>query len=44
VQLGTLASFVPTLARLEGDVAGSLQLSGTVDQPLANGVLTLAQG
>ncbi|MEH6634784.1 MAG: translocation/assembly module TamB domain-containing protein, partial [Halioglobus sp.] len=44
VQLGTLASFVPTLARLEGDVAGSLQLGGTVDQPLANGVLTLAQG
>ena len=44
LQLSTLAALVPSLSTLEGSVTGQLQLSGTVDQPLAHGVLTLSDG
>ena len=44
VQLGALASFAPSLSALEGEISGHLQLAGTVDQPLASGVLRLAGG
>jgi len=44
LQLSTLAALVPSFSRLEGSIAGRLQLSGTVDQPLAHGVLTLSGG
>jgi translocation and assembly module TamB len=39
-----LASFAPSLSALEGEVSGSLQLAGTVDQPLARGMLQLSAG
>jgi autotransporter translocation and assembly factor TamB len=42
IQLGALASFAPSLSALEGEVSGSLQLAGTVDQPLASGILQLS--
>jgi len=44
IQLGVLASFAPSLSALEGEVNGSLQLAGTVDRPLANGMLQLSGG
>ena len=44
VQLGSLAPFLPDLERLEGDLTGSLQISGTVDQPRADGTLRLSGG
>ncbi len=44
IQLGALASFAPALSTLEGEVNGNLELSGTVDQPLASGILQLSGG
>jgi autotransporter translocation and assembly factor TamB len=44
IQLGSLAPFLPDLERIEGEVTGSLQLSGTVDQPRADGTIRLAGG
>jgi autotransporter translocation and assembly factor TamB len=44
ISLGALASFAPALATLEGGINGSLELSGTVDQPLATGMLRLSGG
>ena len=44
LQLDTLAAFVPALSRLEGDINGQLRLAGTVDQPLAHGILQLSGG
>jgi autotransporter translocation and assembly factor TamB len=44
LQLETLAPWTPSLSRLEGELTGQLQLAGTVDQPLARGVVNLAGG
>jgi autotransporter translocation and assembly factor TamB len=44
LQLAALAPFVPSFSRLEGQINGQLQLSGTVDQPLAHGSLALSDG
>lgn len=44
VQLGSLAPFLPDLERIEGDVTGSLRISGTVDQPRADGTIRLSDG
>lgn len=44
VQLGSLAPFLPDLERIEGDVTGSLQISGNVDRPRADGTIRLSGG
>ena len=44
MQLATLAPFAPTMAVLEGELNGRLSLAGTVEQPLANGVIELTAG
>ncbi len=44
LQLGMFAAFAPTLSILEGELAGSLELHGTVDKPLARGALRLSGG
>lgn len=41
LQLATLAPLVPALSQLEGTLSGGLQLSGSVDKPLAHGPVTL---
>ncbi len=44
LQLASLASFAPTMSVLEGELTGNLQLEGTINQPLAQGVLHLSGG
>jgi autotransporter translocation and assembly factor TamB len=44
LQLGMFAPFAPMMSTLQGEVAGSLQLRGTIDQPLADGTLYLSAG
>jgi len=44
MQLGSLAPFLPDLERIEGDVTGSLAISGTVNQPRADGTIRLSGG
>lgn len=44
LQLATYAPLLPTLAVLEGEVSGSLQVMGTGERPLVEGVLGLSAG
>ncbi len=44
LRLKALRPLLPSLARLEGVVGGSIRLGGTLDQPQANGKLQLADG
>jgi len=44
LQLDALAPFAPMLSRLEGEISGQLRLEGTVDQPMARGLLDLTDG
>lgn len=44
LQLSTLAPLLPVVSSLSGDITGQLALSGTVDQPLAQGRLALVDG
>lgn len=44
LQLAALQPFAPTLASLQGELNGKLQLQGTVDQPLALGLIKLSRG
>jgi autotransporter translocation and assembly factor TamB len=44
LQLAALQPFAPGLASLQGELTGKLQLQGTVDQPLALGLIRLAGG
>ena len=42
--LGLVSALFPTVPRAEGLMEGSLQISGTLDDPQAQGQLTIAQG
>ena len=44
LQLAAMRPFLPSLARLEGDVTGQIKLAGTLDKPSANGQLRLSAG
>ena len=44
LRLATLRPLLPSLARLEGGVTGSVQLAGTLDRPSARGRLQLTEG
>ncbi len=44
LQLASLAPFAPTMSVIAGELRGRLQLAGTVDQPLAQGSISLAGG
>ena len=44
VQLTMLAPFAPTLSELRGELRGSLHLAGTIEKPLVQGTLYLADG
>ncbi len=44
LQLANLAPLVPNLSRLEGELGGRVELSGTVDDPRAQGVIRMTGG
>lgn len=44
LQLATLGQLSPALATLRGEISGQVQLAGSVEQPLATGLLRLVDG
>ena len=44
LQLTTFTRFIPAVSTLLGEVTGELSLSGTVDQPMSYGSLSLSNG
>lgn len=42
LQIGALEPLLPMFSNLKGNMSGKLQLAGTVDQPLAQGEVTLS--